>query len=149
MSQKLTTIDTQLLSRKKIYRKDTNSSMNHTWLSIFAATRTLMLLTVHCVFIFSMKCIDNCTLPGCFAADQPTNRKKNSISLYFFTLCKVVDSLYIFERQDTNTRWQTFLSQLMVRLRFFFLFMNFQKLKGKKSKNTEKKRQCHVMRHTE
>lgn len=69
---------------KKIYRKDTNSSMNHTWLSLFAATRTLMLQTVHCVLTFSMKCFDNCTLPGCFAADQPTNRKKNSISLNFF-----------------------------------------------------------------
>lgn len=63
----------------------------------------------------------------------------------FFTLCKVVDSFYIFERQDTNTRWQTFLSQLMVRLRFFFSVYEFSETE-KKSKKREKKMtvSCHA-----
>lgn len=119
--------------------------MNHTWLSIFAATRTLMLQTVHCVFTFSMKCIDNCTLPGCFAADQPKNRKKNSISLYFFYIMQSCWFILHFWASGHKYSLTNFFESIDGTFKVFFLFMNFQKLK-KKSKNREKKMtvSCHA-----
>lgn len=149
MSQKLTTIDAQLLSKKKFTAK----MLTRQWTihgCQYLRQQELWCCKLYIVFShFQWSVLTIVLYP---AVLQPINQKTEKRIQYrciFFTLCKVVDSFYIFERQDTNTRWQTFLSQLMVRLRFFFLFMNFQKLKGKKSKNTEKKRQCHVMRHTE
>lgn len=145
MSRKLTTIDAQLLSKKKITAK----MLTRQW-TIHGCQylRQQELWCCKLYIVFSHFQWSVLTIVLYTAVLQPINRKnrkKNSISLFFFYIMQSCWFILHFWASGHKYSLTNFFESIDGTFKVFSLFMNFQKLK-KKSKNREKKMtvSCHA-----